>query len=121
MRAFAGTSVAGIMSVSQDEKAWLIRAFQGDGVIFAVIAACVLENPILALANNFLFVLNAQIVAVVQLMITLVAVVVIAVRRPQLSRVFVLSATLFLVCVLVKFMATGSFNPRFLYDAAMLP
>ena len=109
------------MSVSQDERAWLIRAFQGDGVIFAVIAACVLENPILALANNFLFVLNAQIVALVQLMITLAAVVVIAVRRPPLSRSFVLCTTLFLVCVLLKFMATGSFNPRFLYDAAMLP
>ncbi len=109
------------MSVSQGERAWLIRAFQGDGVIFAMIAACVLENPILALANNFLFVLNAQIVALVQLMITLAAVVVIAVRRPQLSRAFVLSAMLFLVCVLLKFMATGSFNPRFLYDAAMLP
>jgi hypothetical protein len=109
------------MSVSQDERAWLIRAFQGDGVIFAVIAACVLENPILALANNFLFALNAGIVALVQLMITLAAVVVIAVRRPQLSRMFVLSITLFVVCVLLKFMATGSFNPRFLYDAAMLP
>lgn len=94
---------------------------RGDGAIYAVITACLLENPILALVNNFAFTLNASIVAGVQLLVTLAALAVIAVRRPQLSRIFVGACCLFLFCALLKFIVTGTFNPRFLYDAAMLP
>ena len=97
------------------------RAPQGDGAIYAVITACLLENPVLALVNNFAFTLNASIVAGVQLVVTLAAVAVIAARRPHLSRVFVGACCLFLSCALLKFIVTGAFNPRFLYDAAMLP
>jgi len=97
------------------------RAPQGDAAIHAVIAACVLENPILALINNFAFTLNAQIVAGVQLLITLAAIAVIAWRRPEISRTFAVTTCLFLAAVLVKFIVSGSFNPRFVYDAAMLP
>jgi len=94
---------------------------QGDGAIYAVIAAAILENPVLALVNNFLFTLNAQVVATVQLLITLAAVLVIVLRRPNLSRTFVVAGCLFLCCTLLKFVVSGTFNPRFLYDAAMLP
>jgi hypothetical protein len=94
---------------------------QGDGAIYAVIAACVLENPVLAVVNNFLFTLNAGIVALVQLAITLAAIAVIVVRRPPLSRTFLIAGCLLLCCVLIKFVVTGTFNPRFVYDAAMLP
>ena len=97
------------------------RPPQGDAAIYAVIIACLLENPVLALVNNFAFTLNASIVAGVQLMVTLAAVAVIAMRRPHLSRMFVGACCLFLFCALLKFIVTGSFNPRFLYDAAMLP
>ena len=113
--------MANIMTVWQDEGTCDTRALHGDGAVCAVIAACALENPVLALVNNFLVILNARDVALVQLVITLAAVGVIAVRRPRLSRAFVLTAMLFLVCVLAKFIVTGQFNPRFLYDAAMLP
>lgn len=94
---------------------------QGDGAIHAVIVAAILENPVLALINNFLFTLNSQVVAAVQLVITLAAIAVIAVRRPSLSRTFVVAGCLFLCCTLLKFIVSGSFNARFLYDAAMLP
>ena len=93
----------------------------GDAPVYAVIAACVLENPVLALINNFAFTLNAQIVALVQLVITLAAVAVIAWRRPRLNWIFVAAVLLFLFAVAVKFIVTASFNPRFVYDAAMLP
>ncbi|GAA0551245.1 putative polymerase [Rhizomicrobium palustre] len=93
----------------------------GDGAVKAVILACVLENPLLAVLNNFAFTLNAQIVSGVQLLITLVAVAVIAVKRPDISRSFAVAGALFLTAVLVKFIVTGNFNPRFVYDAAMLP
>jgi putative polymerase len=94
---------------------------QGDGTIYAVIAAAILENPILALVNNFAVTLNAQVVAAVQLLITFAAVVVIVLRRPKLSHTFVVAGCLFLCCTLLKFIVSGTFNPRFLYDAAMLP
>lgn len=97
------------------------HALGGDGVIHAVIAACVLENPILALVNNFLFTLNSQIVAGVQLIITFAAIAIILHRRPHVSRGFAVCVCLFLSCALLKFVITGDFNPRFLYDAAMLP
>lgn len=93
----------------------------GDGPIYAVVIACLLENPLLALINNFAFALNASIVAGVQLVITLAAVGVIALRRPHLSRTFLAACCLFIFCALLKFILTGAFNPRFLYDAAMLP
>ncbi|GAA0561212.1 hypothetical protein GCM10008942_07040 [Rhizomicrobium electricum] len=105
----------------QDETMADNRAPQGDGAIHAVIVAAILENPVLALANNFLFTLNAQVVAAVQLVITLAAIAIIAVRRPSLSRTFVVAGCLFLCCTLLKFVVTGSFNARFLYDSAMLP
>jgi hypothetical protein len=94
---------------------------RGDGAIHAVIVAAILENPVLAIINNFVFTLNAQAVAAVQLVITIAAIALIAVRRPPLSRMFVVAGSLFLCCTLLKFVVTGSFNARFLYDAAMLP
>lgn len=97
------------------------RSPPGDGLIHAVIVAAVVENPLLALVNNFAFPLNSQIVTAVQLLITLAAVAVIAVRRPPMSRMFVVAGCLFLCCALFKFIVTGSINPRFFYDAAMLP
>lgn len=97
------------------------RALEGDGAVQAVIVAAILENPLLALVNNFVFTLNSQVVAAVQLLVTLAAIAVIAVRRPALPRLFVIAGCLFLCCALIKFIVTGSINPRFLYDAAMLP
>lgn len=94
---------------------------RGDGPIYAVIVACLLENPVLALINNFAFTLNASIVSGVQLSITLAAIAVIAWRKPSLTRTFVAMCCLFLFCALLKFIVTGAFNPRFLYDASMLP
>jgi hypothetical protein len=105
----------------QSETTWEAPAPRGDGVIYAVITACLLENAILALVNNFAFTLSASIVVGVQLLITLAAVAVIVARRPHLTRTFVSTCCLFLFCALLKFIVTGAFNPRFLYDAAMLP
>lgn len=102
----------------QDETASVWRA---DAPIYAVIVAAVLLNPVLALINNFAVTLNASIVAALQLVVTLAAVAVIAVRRPSIARSFVVAGCLFVCCALIKFVVSGSFNPRFLYDAAMLP
>jgi putative polymerase len=93
----------------------------GDMPIYLLIYACVLENPVLALVNNYAFILNSQIVAAVQLAITLAVIVAIAVRRPCVGWQFVAAVGLFLFCTLVKFLYTGLFDPRFLYDASILP
>lgn len=105
----------------QSEEQWQDAASQGDGAVMAVIVACIVENPLLALINNFAFTLNSSIVAGVQLLITFAAVLVIVMRRPHISRAFLVAGCLFLAAALLKFVVTGVFNPRFLYDAAVLP
>jgi putative polymerase len=118
MRLFAGMAQDYAVTGWQGDTT---GAPQGDGMIYAVIIACILENPVLALVNNYAVTLNASAVAGVQLAVTLAAVVVIAIRRPPLSRTFVAACCLFLFCALLKFIVMGSFNARFLYDSAMLP
>jgi putative polymerase len=92
-----------------------------DPAVEAVLYACLLENPVLALINNWVHAINAGTITAVQLVLTLAAVALVMARRPQAGWALAAGFAAFAFFALIKIVYTGNLNQRFVYDVSMIP
>lgn len=94
---------------------------RGDAVITCILLACILENPVLAIAHRMGLPVNFLVVSAAQIAITAFAFLYVYLKGATVTRYYVATIMLIALCVAQAVLIREKLDLQFIYSISLLP